>query len=52
MNSVNVKCKSLMSSNAVLKLIGRYKEKKIVAQKKESSTIEVQQNCTKIALHE
>ena len=35
MNSVNVKCKSLMSSNAVLKLIGRYKEKnKIVAQKK------------------
>ena len=35
MNSVNVKGKSLTSSNAVLKLIGRYKEKnKIVAQKK------------------
>ena len=35
MNSVNVKGKSLMLSNAVLKLIGRYKEKnKIVAQKK------------------
>ena len=35
MNSVNVKCKSLMSSNAVLKLIGRYKENKNSSTEKE-----------------